>query len=115
MVSMRFPERAWGYRIACETGFRIDEVSRLTPESFNLDADTPTIALSASETKNRKAVTQPIRAEFSEQLATWLATKPKGVPLALLPEKKGAAMLAADLALARTTWIAESTSQHVRA
>lgn len=79
-----------------------------------VDTDTPTASLAASETKNRKSVTQPIRAEFAKQLAPWLATKAKGVPLALLPEKKAAAVLAADLANARATWIDESADAKER-
>jgi len=115
MIAMHYPERAWAYRLACETGFRIGEVSTLTPDSFDFTANPPLVLLAACDSKNRKAVGQPIRPEFADELRPWLATKPKGKALGLMPEKKAAAMLAADLAHAREKWIGEATDPTERA
>ena len=43
--SLAGADRAMLYRVAAGTGFRVGELASLTPESFNLDADPPAIAL----------------------------------------------------------------------
>lgn len=72
------PERAMLYRIAAGTGFRASEIASLTPESFHLDDDPPTIVVPAAYTKNRHETVHPIRHDLAEQLRPWLATKPPG-------------------------------------
>jgi len=115
-VRRRFnlPERVWTYRLAAETGFRASEIASLTPESFDLTADEPTITIQAACSKHRRTDVQVIRREFAELLTPWLKNKPRGAPVCRLPEKKEAAVLRADLRSARAAWIREAVSHKER-
>ena len=73
------PLRAMAYRVAAATGFRVDELRKLTPESFRLNGPEPSIVLHASDTKNRRPADQPIPLSLAPVLAAWLAKKPYGV------------------------------------
>src|SRR5262249_46836912 len=75
---MTGPDRSILYATAAGTGFRLGELMSLTPESFNLDGDPPTITCLGAYTKNGKKAEQPIRPELAEVLFTWLAGKPPG-------------------------------------
>jgi integrase len=75
------PDRAMLYAVATGTGLRLGELESLTPESFNLDAEPPTITCQAAYTKNGKEAVQPIRPELAETLRPWLAEKPLGQPV----------------------------------
>jgi hypothetical protein len=68
--------RAVAYRLAASTGFRVNEIRSLTPESFRLDDPDPVVCLDAAAAKNRRAVEQPIPAALARELAPWLAGKP---------------------------------------
>ncbi len=48
------PDRAMAYRVALGTGFRTDELRSLTPTSFDLEADPPTITIKAAYSKRRR-------------------------------------------------------------
>ncbi len=97
------------------TGFRAAEVSSLTPSSFDLDADTPTITCSAGYTKNGKEARQPIHPTLAEALRPWLKGKQLGVPVCPLPEGKAGALLQADMKAARERWIDEGADEAERA
>ncbi len=105
---MNYPDRAWSYRIAAGTGFRAAEVSSLTPESFDLDADTPTVAVEAAYSKHKRRDVQPIREDLAFLLRPWLRSKPRGEPVCPLPEGKAALLIRADLEAARAAWVAEA-------
>ena len=49
------------YRLALGTGFRANELRSLTPASFDLQADPPTVTVAAAYTKRRRQDVQPIR------------------------------------------------------
>ncbi len=115
MVWMRCPERAWAYRIAAGTGFRASEVGSLTPESFDLDADTPTVTVEACYSKRKRRDVQPMRADLADLLRTWLRTKEAGKPVCPIPHGKGALLIRADLDAARAVWLAEATTPGERA
>ena len=68
-------DRAILYAAAIGTGLRFEELHSLTPESFDLDADPPTITCLGEHTKNGKEAIQPIRPELAEMLRPWLAGK----------------------------------------
>lgn len=72
------PERAMLYLIAAGTGFRASEIGPLTPGSFDLDADPPTIAVAAAYSKNRQKAVDPTRHDLAERLRLWLATTAPG-------------------------------------
>jgi integrase/recombinase XerD len=115
MVRMTCPEGAWAYRIAAGTGFRASEVASLTPESFDLDADSPTVTGAACYSKRKRQDVQPIRHDLAEQLRPWIATKAPRAPLCPLPDRKAALLIRADLETARAKWIEEAHTADERA
>jgi integrase len=70
--------RAKAYRLAAATGFRVAELRALTPESFRLDGQEPTIVLRASATKNRRPAEQPLPLSLVHEVAEWIRDKPAG-------------------------------------
>ena len=97
-IPLTGPDRAMLYRVAMGTGFRAGELRSLTPESFRLDGDSPTITVEAGYTKNKKEARQPIRRDLAEAITPWLATKPAGKPIWQF--EKLATLLQRDLARA---------------
>jgi integrase len=73
MHNMPGPDRAMAYRVALGTGFRAKELRSLTPASFDLDADPPTVTVTAGYSKRRRLDVQPIRPDLAELLRPWLA------------------------------------------
>ncbi len=69
------------YRIAVGTGFRRNEIRSLTRESFDLDADPPTVTVEAAYSKRRRRDVQPIRRDLADLLRPWLAWKRPGLPV----------------------------------
>jgi integrase/recombinase XerD len=74
-------DRAMLYRITAGTGFRSEEMQSLTPESFDLDGEHPTITVQAVDSKRRRLDLQPIHSSLAVFLTPWLARKPKGQPI----------------------------------
>ena len=97
------PERALLYQLAVGTGFRASEVRSLTPESFDLDADPPTITVEAGYSKRRRCDEQPIRTDLAELLRPYLADKLKVEAVFRLPDRPGK-MLRADLEAAEIAY-----------
>ncbi len=89
-------KRAVLYRLAVGTGFRANELRSLTLESFDLDADPPTVTVAAGYSKRRRRDEQPIRVDLAGLLRAYLADKPKSKAVFRLPDKPGK-MLRADL------------------
>jgi len=87
------------YRVAAGTGFRASEMRSLTPASFDLDADPPTVAVEAAYSKRRGHDVQPTPKPLAIVLQPWLARKAKRAPVFDLPQRT-AEMLRADLAAA---------------
>ena len=75
ILGMPGPLRAMAYRVAAVTGFRVDELRSLTPESFRLDGPRPCITLAARDAKNRRPVDQPIPMSIVAPLRDWLRDK----------------------------------------
>ncbi len=93
---MTGPDRAVLYRLAVETGLRAGEVRSLTPESFDLGGQPPTVTVLAAYSKHRKEDVQPLPVPLVADLQGFVADRPAGVPVFLLPDKP-AMMLKADL------------------
>jgi integrase/recombinase XerC len=74
-------DRAVLYGTAIATGFRAEELSCLTPRHFSLAMDNPHVFLSAAETKNGKAVEQPLPPDVAAELRDYLADKPEREPV----------------------------------
>jgi integrase len=102
------------YRLALSTGFRVKELRSLTPESFNLDGDTPIVIVAAAYSKHRREDRQPIRADVADVLRPWLAGKPAGMRLFGRLPGGTARMLRADLDAARQAWWKEAPSDEAR-
>ena len=65
--------RAMAYRVAASTGFRVDELRSLTPQSFRLDGHQPSILLRAG---HPRAAVPPI----SQSRPRWPLISPYGLP-----------------------------------
>jgi hypothetical protein len=53
----------------------------MTPESFDLNGETPTATVRRACTKNRKEAVQPLPLDVAKALREYLAGKPAGLPL----------------------------------
>ncbi len=95
-AEMSGPDRAALYLTAMATGYRREELASLTPESFRLDGDAPSVVVAAADTKNGRGAAQPIRRDVAALLAPFVAGREPGVPVFQLPEKT-ARMLRGDL------------------
>jgi integrase len=69
------------YATACGTGFRASGLASLTPESFDLACDMPTVALAARRNKSRKLKVQPLPADLADLLRGYLQRKPGHQPI----------------------------------
>jgi site-specific recombinase XerD len=98
-VRSRMPgsDRAMLYAVALGTGLRLSELLSLTPESFSLDSDPPTVYCLGVNTKNGRAALQPIRPELAAMLRPWLAGKAPGRPVFTLRTDAAARVLRQDL------------------
>ncbi len=84
-------DRSWLYALAIYSGSRRSELQSLTPESFDLDATPPNVALPGRDTKNRDDAVQPLPSHVIPALRSWLATKPRQKPL--FPEDRNSALM----------------------
>jgi integrase len=99
-------DRYFLYLTAAATGFRASELASMTPESFDLNGDTPTATVQASCTKNRQLARQPLPLDVARLLRDYLQDKPAGLPL--WPGKwktRAFLMIQKDLQAARETWL----------
>ena len=108
--AMTGPERAILYQLAVGTGFRANELRSLTPESFDLDADPPTVTVQAGYSKHRRSDVQPIRRDLADLLRRWLAGKKGGLPVFSMPDKP-IKLIRTDLDAAREAWIKEARGE----
>jgi len=74
-------ERARIYTISYRTGLRRKEIANLTPESFNLTGDPPTVTVAAACSKHRRTDVLPLHAEFVPVLKSWLLEAARNEPL----------------------------------
>jgi len=108
LEGMSGADRAMLYRLAAGTGFRQGELRSLTPVCFDLEADEPTVTVTAAYSKRKRDDRQPIAPELAVVVGPWLATKAAGRAVFSLPERtKIAEMLRTDAAAARAVWLGE--------
>ena len=93
------PDRAMLYRVAAGTGFRANELRSLTPASFDLDGDDPSVTVAAAYSKRKRTDVQPLRRDLAALLRPFLAGRDPAAPVWCVPVRT-AEMLAADLARA---------------
>ena len=108
------PDRAMVYRLALGTGFRAKELRSLTPASFDVDSDPPTVTVTAAHSKRRREDRQPIRRDLADLLRPWLAERPTGEHLFAKLPGDTARMLRSDLAAARAEWIGVAATEAER-
>lgn len=70
--------RAQLYLFSYFTGLRRKELASLTPESFNLDVNRPTLTVDAACSKHRRKDVLPIHSELFAILKEWLPTLKRG-------------------------------------
>jgi integrase len=93
---MTGPTRALCYRLAVATGLRFSEIKSITPESFDLAGRSPNVTVTAGYTKNGEPANLPLPIDLTDDLAGFVASIPRGVPVFPLPDR-GATMLRLDL------------------
>jgi len=104
------PNRAMLYQLAVGTGFRAGELASLTPESFDLNAEPPTVTIEAAYSKHRRRDEQPIRRDLADLLKPWLKGRKRGQPVFKMPDKP-VKLIQADLKAAREAWLEEAMSE----
>jgi integrase len=98
VYGMTGPDRAMLYLTAIGSGFRaMKELKPLTPESFDLDDDPPTVTAKAAYTKNKKVAIQPLPGWLVDRLRPWLAAKAPEKPVFAGMDKRTALRLRVDL------------------
>ncbi len=98
------------YAAACGTGFRAGALASLTPESFDLAGDGPTVTLAARKNKSRKPKVQPLPGDVADLLRAYLAGKPAGERVwggTWAKDHRGAEMLRIDLEAAGIPYTVE--------
>jgi integrase len=107
-------DRAMLYRTALMTGLRASELKSLTPASFDLASDPPTVTVEACYSKHRRKDVLPLHPDMVPRLSTWLSKRAeaqadapailslKGTPAGT---SRQADTLRRDLESARQRWI----------
>ncbi|MEX2187001.1 MAG: site-specific integrase, partial [Pirellulales bacterium] len=113
---MRGTDRAIVYRLAAFTGLRAQEIASLTPPSFDLDANPPTVTVDACYSKHRRKDVLPLADDLRGRLRAYLAKREKERRRPgeerMWPGKwyrKAGMILQRDLAAARNAWAEEAT------
>ncbi len=106
-------ERALLYTFVSETGLRAREVGTLTPESFRLDDNPPTVTVIANYSKHRREDVLPLLGDTAQKLRDRLKGLPEKTLVFPMPDKP-AKMLREDLAEARAAWIRKARGKVAR-
>jgi len=101
------PERAMLYRVAVETGLRLNELRSLTKDSF--DFAQCTVTVKAAYSKHRREDTLPLRRDTAATLKEFLKNKLPHMPALRVP-KRGheARVFKADLEAAGISYVDEA-------
>src|SRR5205085_863821 len=91
------PDRAMLYTVAFYTGYRCGELASLSADSFDLDADPPTVTAPTAYAKNRRVDNLPLHPDVAGQLRSWLKGRPSGSVWPGTWKDRAAAMLRVDL------------------
>ena len=90
-------ERARIYTISYLTGLRRKEIASLTPRSFDLTSDPPTLTVEASCSKHRRKDVLPLHRELVLQLKDWLKDAPDEPLFPKLEKRRTWLMVKKDL------------------
>ncbi len=114
-VGMAGEARSMLYRLAVETGLRAGELRSLTRASFDVAGERATVTVAAGYSKRRRTDVLPLRAETAAKLADYLSAKLPDAPAFTMPSAGHVArMLRADLAAARSAWLADAPTPQNR-
>lgn len=110
-------QRVLLYRTAMSTGLRASELASLTPKSFDLEAEIPTVSVAPKDEKARRGATLPLPRYVVDLLKEWF--KEFAHTDALWPgtwakHKEAGKFLKKDFAAAREAWINEVGSSEAR-
>ena len=98
------------------TGLRKNEIASLTPESFQLDDETPTLTLEARDSKHRKKDVLPLHPQLVTLLRQWLPESAPEQPLfPKLSRRKGYVMIRKDLEAAGIPYTTKDGDAHFHA
>lgn len=75
------PTRARLYLLSYYTGLRRGELASLTPSSFQLAGEQPTVTVEAACSKHRRRDVLPLHASLVELLRPWMTSLPPDAPL----------------------------------
>jgi integrase len=104
-------DRAMLYTVAAFTGLRASELASLTPESFELTAEPPTVRLGAMASKHRREDALPLHSQLVSKLGIWLADKAPQSPVwpgNWADGKEAGVMLKVDLKAAGVPYVDSS-------
>ena len=90
-------QRARIYTISYMTGLRRKEIASLTPKSFDLDSDPPTVTVEAACSKHRRKDVLPLHAEFVPMLREWITGEPDEPIFPKLAKRRTWLMVKKDL------------------
>jgi len=94
-------QRARIYLLSYLTGLRKSEIASLTPESFQIESEPPTLTLEAESSKHRKKDVLPLHPQLAALLEEWLPEYSTGDPLfPKLAKRKAYMMIRKDLEVA---------------
>jgi len=113
LAKLTGPTRTLLYRLALETGLRANELASLTPSSFHLDADPPTVTVAAGYSKHRREDVLFLKRTTAAALRPELAALQPGeriFGMRTAERKRLAEVIAKDLAAARAAWLADAPS-----
>ena len=110
-------ERFTLYSVALGTGLRASELASLTPQSFDLTANPPTVKILAKSEKARRGDTLPLPPDLAKLLTGWLPSVGadcKVWPGTWAAYKSASKFIQQDLTAARSEWLKTAESDEER-
>jgi len=111
------PERFSLYSVALGTGLRASELDSLTPQSFDLNFDPPTVTIHAKNEKARRGDTLPLPLDLVQLLKEWIPSVEADAKLwsgSWAANKSASKFVQHDLKVARSEWLKTVKSDEER-
>ena len=108
-------ERAILYRVAIETGLRVQELIAMNRGKLHLAAKPPFVLCKAAGTKNRKDAQQFISVQLASDLKTLVKSRSATDSVFPFERTHSSGVLRDDMALARALWLDASKDKKERA
>ena len=110
-------DRAMLYRVAAYSGLRASELASLTPASFDLSADPPTVTVEAGYSKRKRRDQVPLHPDLVTLLRDWLTARDAGErlwPGRWAADHGAVDLIRRDLANARMAYLTAATGSAER-